>query len=58
MKPVCNRPALLEIIFISLEIPSGPNLSITPMSPFFQKKEPIFFKVTGVISSSGDSPGR
>ena len=25
-------------------MPFGPNLSMTPTSPFFQKKEPIFFE--------------
>ena len=43
MNPVCSRPVLLEMILTNFEIPSGPNLSIKPMSPFFQKKEPIFF---------------
>ena len=34
--------SLLEITLTNFEMPSGPNLSIIPTSPFFQKNEPIF----------------
>ena len=52
---VCNFPVLLAIILINLEIPSGPNLSIVPISPFFQKKKPIFFAGLTKITSYNSS---
>ena len=55
MNPVWKSPALSESFFITFDIPSGPNLSINPWSPFFQKKDPIFLEGLTKIKSYNSS---